>query len=199
MKRIITALFFGLSLLLASGGISYSADFEKGAAAYVEGDYAIALQEFSALAEQGNAPAQTALGLMYQNGDGVLQDYKEAAKWYRIAAEYGNVLAQHNLGWMYSNGNGVLQDDKQALNWYRKSAKQGYAVAQLKIGIMYYQGNGALQDNIYAHMWLNIAASNGNTDAAEARDIIAERLTTSDMSKAQELARECVAKNYKGC
>ena len=50
-----------------------------------------------------------------------------------------------------------------------------------------------------AHMWLNIAASNGSTKANKNRDIIAKRMTVADISKAQQLVRECIAKNYKGC
>lgn len=44
-------------------------------------------------AEQGYAPAQAALGMMYANGKGVQQDYAEAAKWWTKAAESGNTLA----------------------------------------------------------------------------------------------------------
>ena len=51
---------------------------------------------------------------MYDNGRGVLQDYKEAVKWYRLAAEQGNANAQYNLGVMYDNGEGVPQDYKEA-------------------------------------------------------------------------------------
>ena len=53
------------------------------------------------LAEQGNADAQYNLGVMYDNGQGVRQDYAEAARWYRKAAEQGNAKAQYNLGSMY--------------------------------------------------------------------------------------------------
>ena len=35
--------------------------------------------------------AQVNLGVMYDNGEGVLQDDKEAVKWYRKAAEQGTV------------------------------------------------------------------------------------------------------------
>ena len=35
------------------------------------------------LAEQGYAYAQYNLGVMYENGRGVRQDYAEAVKWYR--------------------------------------------------------------------------------------------------------------------
>jgi TPR repeat protein len=37
-------------------------------------------------AYQGQANAQNALGVMYQNGEGVPQDYVEAVRWYRLAA-----------------------------------------------------------------------------------------------------------------
>ena len=30
-------------------------------------------------------------------------------------------------------------------------------------------------------------------------EMVAERMTPADISKAQQLARECVAKNYEGC
>ena len=34
---------------------------------------------------------------MYDNGQGVPQDYKTAVKWYRLAAEQGHAAAQNNL------------------------------------------------------------------------------------------------------
>ena len=58
-------------------------------------------------AEQGDEFAQSDLGDMYENGKGVLQDYKEAVKWYRLAAEQGDEFARSNLGIMYENGRGV--------------------------------------------------------------------------------------------
>ncbi len=52
------------------------------------------------LAAQGDAHAQFNLGVMYDKGRGVSQDYAEAVKWYRKAAEQGHASAQHNLGVM---------------------------------------------------------------------------------------------------
>ena len=52
-------------------------------------------------AEKGNVDSQYNLGLMYDNGKGVTQDYKEAIKWYRLAAIQGLAEAQLNLGIMY--------------------------------------------------------------------------------------------------
>jgi hypothetical protein len=56
-----------------------------------------------------------------------------------------------------------------------------------------------MRDDIYAHMWGSIAASNGNESGGELRDIIENLLTLSQLQKAQDLARECVRKKYKGC
>jgi TPR repeat protein len=100
---------------------------------------------------------------------------------------------------MYDNGYGVLQDDKTAVKWYTLAAEQGNAYAQYNLGVMYRDGQGVLQDNVYAHMWWNLAASNGNENGGELRDIVAKKMTPADISAAQDLARECVGKNYKGC
>ena len=48
-------------------------------------------------------------------------------------------------------------------------------------------------------MWLNIAASQGDETAAKSREIIVGEMTPSQIENAQDLARECVKKNYKGC
>ena len=50
---------------------------------------------------------------MYDNGDGVPQDYKEAVKWYRLAAEQGDAAAQYNLGIMYKMAKAFLKTTKK--------------------------------------------------------------------------------------
>ena len=48
-------------------------------------------------AEMGSIPAQAMLGMMYANGTGVQQDYKEAGEWWAKAAAAGHALAAQNL------------------------------------------------------------------------------------------------------
>jgi uncharacterized protein len=48
-------------------------------------------------------------------------------------------------------------------------------------------------------MWVNIAASNGDEDGGKLRDGVAKEMTATQIEKAQELARECIRKKYKGC
>lgn len=92
-------------------------------------DFKEAAKWFRQAAEQGNAKAQGALGVMYFRGEGVAQDSKEAAKWYRQAAEQGNAGAQHFLGGMYSRGDGVPKDDVVAYAWFNIAAANGQAEA----------------------------------------------------------------------
>ncbi len=186
-------------LLILLFGTSAIADFEKGAAAAIRGDYATALEEWEPLAEQGDASAQFNLGWMYRYGQGVIQDYKAATKWYKRAAEQGHVEAQVNLGSMYKSGRGVTQDYQAALKWYKRAASQGSFVAQYKLGNMYAQGNGVTQDYINAYRWWNIAASQGHEMAASFRKAVEKNMTPTQIDKARLLALECMARNYKGC
>ena len=184
MKRTITALVLGVTLLFASGGIVFAQDFLKGVEAWEKGDFATALREWSALAEQGNTLAQFSLGWLYEDGRGVTQDHKEAVKWYRKAAEQGFEDAQFNLGLMYSQGKGVLQDYKEAVKWYRKAAEKGLGNAQFNLAVMYMKGQGVPQNNIYAYIWANIAALNGNAGGVKIREIIAKNMKSADIFKA---------------
>ena len=64
MRRTAITLLITLAVLLGSAGVSWSADFAKGQAAFDERDYKTALREFKPLAEQGDALAQFSLGVL---------------------------------------------------------------------------------------------------------------------------------------
>jgi TPR repeat protein len=100
---------------------------EDATKAYRRGDLKTAYQLIKPRAEEGDAAAQFFLGFMYDEGQGVPQDYAEAAKWYRRAAIQGNKAAQHNLG---------LMDHAEAEKWYRRAAEPGNAAAPSNLGLM---------------------------------------------------------------
>jgi TPR repeat protein len=129
------------------------------------GDYATEVLILRPLAEGGNAVAQFNLGLMYDQGQGVQQNYAEAAKWYRLAAAQGNAGAQLNLGLMYDEGHGVHQDYSEAMKWYRLAAAQGNAGAQFNLGVMYTFGQGVQQNYAEAAKWYLLAAAHGDAHA----------------------------------
>ncbi len=68
-------------------------------------------------ADQGSRLAQYVLGVMYQLGEIVPQDYAEAAKWVQRAADQDFTVAQFVLGEMYAVGHGVPNDDVRAHMW----------------------------------------------------------------------------------
>jgi hypothetical protein len=127
MRHLTAIICLTFAVLLGSAGEGWSADLQKGWDAYENRDYATALLEWKPLAEQGDADAQNNLGVIYNNGWGVL------------------------LGF------------------------------------------------VRAHMWFNIVASSGNTNASKNRDIVAKRMTSNQIEKAQNLARLCIRRKYKGC
>ena len=74
-------------------------------------------------ADQGKASAQFKLGVLYDQGIGVLQDYAEAMKWYLKAADQNFAPAQYNLGGMCLEGRGVPEDFVQAHMWFNLSSQ----------------------------------------------------------------------------
>ena len=126
-------------------------------------------------------------------------NYAEAEKWFRLSAEQGNTDAQNMLGYMYYKGKVVLKDYAEAEKWFRLSAELGYDRAQSNLGRMYEEGNSVLQDYLTAHMWYNIASANGHYYASQDRDRLSKKMSPEDISKAQEMARECMTTNYKKC
>ena len=97
--------------------IENSAELKRGIEAFNIGKYRIAFNKLAPLAEAGNAMAQTMLGLMYQDGKSVPQDYVEAVKWFRRAAQAEYIQAQYYLAIMYAEGKGVARDNLRAYMW----------------------------------------------------------------------------------
>jgi TPR repeat protein len=166
-------------------------------AAYQKGDQATALRRLRPVAEQGDARAQSLLGLIYYTARGPARNDAEAVKWFRLAASQGDVAAQFRLGLMYSEGQGVPQDHAEAAKWYQLAADRGYAQAQYNLGLAYAAGEGVPQDNVMAHMWLNLAVAQFPASdtrhrgaAVRSRDVLSSKLTREQIAEAQKLARE---------
>lgn len=92
-------------------------------------DFTKALPWIKQAAERGFAPAQNALGVMFENGSGLPADCASAAKWFRLAADQGDAKGQSNLGRLYSVGQGVTRDVAEAYAWLKLSAAQNEVTA----------------------------------------------------------------------
>ena len=82
---------------------------------------------------------------MYENGEGVQQDYARAAYWYRKAADHvpdfgGAGQGRNHLGLLYMEGLGVPRDSVQAYMWFSLTASGpnlSQARAQMTSGQIY--------------------------------------------------------------
>ena len=68
-------------------------------------------------AAQGDAQAQTSLGLLYSTGDGVPRDPRMAVEWFQKAAEQGHGFGQLMLATKYLEGDGIARDPVKGWAW----------------------------------------------------------------------------------
>jgi TPR repeat protein len=121
-----------------------------------------AVKWYRLAAAQGYAAAQSLLGLAYDVGRGVPQNYAEAEKWYRLAAAQSDATAQSLLGLMYDEGHGVPRNYAEAVKWYHLAAAQGNANGEYSLGRMYDLGQGVPKNYAEAVKWYHLAAAQGN-------------------------------------
>ena len=139
--------------MLASGEVDVAAENEE-------------LVELRRLAEQGDADAQSKLGVMYDNParacPKTMPKPSSGSAWPPSRAL---AIAQFKLGFMYAFGEGVPEDHAEAVKWFRMAAEQGHANAQFSLGFMYANGEGVPEDDAEAVKWFRMAAEQGLASA----------------------------------
>jgi TPR repeat protein len=151
----------------------YGAEFGLGEYYVLTKDYPQSVTWFQKSADQGFAGGYYALGVAYDSGQGVPQDYAQAMRLYLKATELPT--AEMNIGLLYAHGHGVKQDYSQAASWYRKAADAGSVEADLALGSMYQMGSGVKQDDAQAMQWYSKAADMGDALAEYRLGLIYER------------------------
>ena len=148
------------------------AQYTMGCLAYEAQDYAKAKQWMEQAAAQNFTPAMTAIGQIYEKGEGVTQDYVEAKRWYEKGAKQKkySALSMIMLAQLYSKGNGVEENEKQAIALLEKACSLdtlGSGFACYEIGNNYFEGElGFPRDNQKAYEYSLKAARSGNPDGA---------------------------------
>jgi len=106
------------ALLLFVGAIAIADELAEGIDAYENGDYVLAREILTPLAEHhGYTKAMNALGLMSEQGLGTSANGIEAEKWYKRAALLADEDAMYNLGILYAEGKVMEIDDVKAIAW----------------------------------------------------------------------------------
>jgi TPR repeat protein len=140
-------------------------------------------------AEHGSTTSMGNLGIIYENGYGVAQDYAKAREWYKKAADNGDARAMRALGVLYADGSGVTQDYIKAREWYKKAADKDNATAMTNLGWLYENGRGVAQDYAKAHEWYKKAADKDDATAMTNLGVLYEhgRGVAQNYAKAREL------------
>lgn len=120
--------------------------------------------------DSGDINATAYLADLYEEGDGVLQDYEKAFRLRRLAASKGQIDAMYGLGLMYAQSRGTKQDNIQAYVWLN-------LVAALEV-----KQNGFK-----------------NKVTMEERDKVAATLQPESVMAAQRIAKKCLESNFKDC
>ena len=136
--------------------------------------YAEGASLFEAFAKQGDAEMQRGLGICYEFGYGVVQNYNTAVYWYNQSTEQGDAEAECRLGLCYIHGKGTKQSDYLAAYHFESSAKKGYSKSQLMLGVLYCDGKGVAKNRSLGVQWLQKAYENGEEDAGRLLEQVAQ-------------------------
>src|SRR5262249_1834481 len=125
-------------------------------------------------AKQGDADAQFWLGVDYESGRGIRQDFAQAIKWLLKSAKQGNADALNQLGTMYENAEGLPRDYVKAAVLYRAACEHrpdygGAGQGCNNLGLLYLDGNGVRRDMIEAYKYFKVAGGERNLNFAKSR------------------------------
>ena len=126
----------------------------------------LVLDKWQASADQGYAPAQFALGTIFEKAHGVAPNFELALTYYIKAAEQELPTALYNMAMLYqSSDRFVERDDEVTFDWCYWAADKGHVLAQCHLGCMYQEGVGVKKNLAEAVHWWIIAAEAGNAMA----------------------------------
>lgn len=110
-----------------------SVDFDKGSELLEEYEEETDEEAFKLLKkafDKGVLQACLALGLCYEDGRGVEEDYEKAAECYAIGAFNDDESCKFKLAQCYENGTGVEQNWGMAYKWYSEAFDDGLEEAE---------------------------------------------------------------------
>ena len=157
MKKLLLVLIF---IAVSSPNRAY-AGYEDGINALRNSDHELALAILLPFAREGSANAQYNVGLLFQQGRGIKQNYKKASQWYLAAANQGHFAAQNNIGSLYRRGKGVGLNYKSAVYWYQQ-ALQDSPLARNNLAFLYINGLGLEKNYASAARLLKWASGSGH-------------------------------------
>ena len=150
--------------------------------------------------ETDNSKILYLIGLMYDCGKGVEQNYIEAIKYYKIACEKGSGDALFNLGFIYHHAKGVEQNIDEAIKYYKMDKNVVIGITMVKFGDRRCSGDGVEQNYEEAIKYYRIALELGTEKAkTNLLDLINKinELSTTEKIEYYNILNQCeITKEY---
>ncbi len=124
-------------------------------------------------AHAGNNRAQHQLGIAYEQGDGIQQDYVKAYACYVMAGANGNIDAE-----------------AARTELTPKLTRAELEGARMLIARMYKEGVGTPVNNEEAYAWFTLAQAGGNRDIEAEKSFVASKMSSRQIAIANQRASE---------
>ena len=150
-------------------------------------------------AKDGQAWAQTKLGIRYVQDESDMERLGEGLRWLNAAADQNDIEALRALSALATEGRGVDQSDKEAYVYMRRAAELGSAEAQYELANTLANGRGMPRDMEAALIWAKKAAFSGHVAAQHSAGVslLRRAATPQDISEGVELLRKAAASNHR--
>lgn len=133
---------------------------------YLQEDLVEKALEFIRYDIENRPENMVALGVLYEEGLSVPQDYSQAQIWFEKAAQKGNPDAMIRLVYFYSSDDekNDAHFQEKAVETYKKQAEKGDSEAMYKLSIAYGSPLAVTETDL-SNYWLQKSAELGNTKA----------------------------------
>lgn len=152
------------AMAAAAAETGAQAQYLRGSDLMQKGEYEAAAVWLGRAADQGYAPAQRDLALLYKAGTGVTESNAKAGELLRRAADQNDTEAMYHLGLLSLEA--PEPDYNAVAGLWREAAERGFEPAALNLGRFYFHGYGGAPDYALAVNWLEKAHDLGSTIAA---------------------------------
>jgi uncharacterized protein len=123
-----------------------------------------AAQYYTDACNGGSGRSCNYIGVMYNNGDGIAQDFVKASQFYSKGCTLLNPYSCHNLAWRYQKGEGVKKDMKKAAELYTKAILNGKDEDIDTMGILLQYGDVKELRKVFANKkYLNMKSDTSNS------------------------------------
>ena len=147
----------------------------------IDNDYKLAFKNYLIASKRFDANVQYKLGVMYDTGQGVEQDFTKAIEHFEQSIKYKEKpYSLWRLGKIYLLGKGVTKDYDKAKEYFERAEAVGDANSQFELGHIHEYGKGIPISLPRAIHYYEKSAEQGDADAQYKLDLLTGKVDKKD-------------------